>query len=637
MDKPSVNRFQFQETRFQGKYQASLIDTIRQAYRPVYLRGALILLLGLVGRIALLGNSNVIGYWADSLCLAAKSGDAPKVCRALPSFFEGYGHENFIHLLLILTTLGFFLTLLFRIGSSRLSAGAVSRIYDETTLRTSRYPISFFDRTPAGRVMTRFSSDYNNVFRIFGGPLAEFATLVFDLIAMTVLMGIASHWLLLIWIAQAILSYGVYRYFLPRLRRERRELALKRSPGIAHFAETLSGVATIRSFGREQPFKDRFSKLNGEYLHQRLTTTSVFIQFSLAMNVLSALTFLAMAGVSIYLSQHGLVSIGAIGVAFVYVGLAAGILQSFFEWLGQFEEAMSGLERMNEYLRLPIEPGARLPATTRFQTGHPVETQRPAGSLHAPPAFRASIEIQNLTLRYRESMEPVLNSLSLSIREGERLAVVGRTGSGKTSLVQALFRLYPLESGTIRIGGYEADLSTGAPSTSPSSHPKLALDRYRSLLSYITQDATLFLGSLRDNLDATRAYPEPELIRALKRVQFLREGATDEEYRHWLNFEVQERGRNLSAGERQLVCMARCLLEDSPIVILDEATSAVDPKSEEIITRATEEFFVGKTQLIIAHRLSTIRSCDRVLWLERGMVKKIGRPEEVLPEFEASR
>ncbi len=120
----------------------------------------------------------------------------------------------------------------------------------------------------------------------------------------------------------------------------------------------------------------------------------------------------------------------------------------------------------------------------------------------------------------------------------------------------------------------------------------------------------------------------------MRRVHFLQDGATAEEYRYWLDYQVEERGRNLSAGERQLLCMARCLLQDAPVVILDEATSAVDPRSEEILTRATEEFFTGKTQIIIAHRLSTVRSCDRVIWLQQGLVHKIGTPAEVLPEFE---
>jgi ABC-type multidrug transport system fused ATPase/permease subunit len=212
---------------------------------------------------------------------------------------------------------------------------------------------------------------------------------------------------------------------------------------------------------------------------------------------------------------------------------------------------------------------------------------------------------------------------------------VGRTGSGKTSFVQALYRLYPLERGTISIDGNEAATSAGG---------AVDLRAYRREMAYITQEATLFLGTIRENLigpgeealsqEAENARRDAPLVQALRRVQFLRADASEQEYEFWLDYPVEERGRNLSAGERQLLCMARCLLQDAPVVILDEATSAVDPRSEEVLNHATETFFAGKTQIIIAHRLSTVRACDRVLWMQAGAIHRLGRPEDVLPEFE---
>ena len=611
---------QAEETRFSGKYQRTVLDTIYQAYRPALVRGILYLLIGLVGRVILLGNSNLMGYWADFYC----SPHSGVVCRPLPEWLAHRGPSGFVDLLIAATAIGFVLTYLFRLGVSRLSAEAVSLIYDETTLRTSRLPISFFDRHPAGRVMTRFSSDYNNVFRIFGGPLAEFLTLVFDLMAMTVLITIASPWLLPLWLTQAVLNTAAYYYFRPRLRIERRELARARSPGIAHFSESANGAGTIRAFGRQSVFRRRFAELNDAYLGQKKKATKVFLQFSLTTNLVTASVLLATALLSIRLAHSGRISVGSIGVAFVYLGLSAGILQSFFEWLGQFEEAMTGVERMDEYLRLDLEDGAKLPRTARFRTPHPRVTDE---TDRRPPSGGAPIQIEGLVMRYAKNLPPVLSGIDLSIRPGEKIAIVGKTGSGKTSLIQALFRLYPLESGVIRVAGFEAE--TGTPKAGA-----IDLKTYRSLLSYITQDATLFLGSLRENLDAIGNLEDRELARALRRVHFLPDATTDEEFLHWLDFSVQERGRNLSSGERQLVCMARCLLQDAPVVILDEATSAVDPKSEEILTRATEEFFRGKTQILIAHRLSTIRSCDRVVWLQAGSVHRLGPPDEVLGEFE---
>lgn len=626
-------KFLAQETRFQGGYARSMADTLYQAYRPALARTVILLLVGIAGRFALLGNTNIVGYWVDSFCRA------PAPCHATPAWLAGFSSADYLRLLAFSTAAGFVLTLAFRAGISRLSAEAVSRVYDETTYRTSRLPMSFFDQNPAGRVMTRFTSDYNNIFRIFGGPLAEFIGLTFDLLVMTVLITVASPWLLPLWALQALLNYGVYRFYLGALRRERREMALKRSPGIAHFAETTAGANTIRAFGREGMFRRRFSHLNDDYLEQRLRTTSVFVRFSLTMTAATALVLLLTGLASMWLTQRGLVTVGAVGVAFAYLGLSSNILQSFFEWLGQFEEALTGLERMNEYLRLPLEDGAKLPFGARFRTGHPREETAPAaaplsaarGGAHQG----ARVDIADLRMRYRPDLPAILQGIELHALAGERIAVVGRTGSGKTSLVQALYRLYPTEAGHVRVAGGEALTSAGG---------EVDLRAYRRQMAYITQEATLFLGTIRENLigpgenaladaAANRRRDEP-LVQALKRVQFLRDGAGDEEYAFWLDYPVEERGKNLSAGERQLLCMARCLLQDTPVVILDEATSAVDPRSEEILTRATETFFRGKTQLIIAHRLSTVRSCDRVLWLQQGKVHRLGPPEEVLPEFE---
>jgi ABC-type multidrug transport system fused ATPase/permease subunit len=636
MSERKVKSFLAAESRFQGRYQATVRDTIYQAYRPAFFPVLLFLAVGLLGRLIYLGNTNLIGYWVDTFCHGPR-------CRPVPAPLAQLGTSGFLWLLASATLLGFLLTFLFRVGVSHLSAEAVSRIYDETTLRTSRQPILFFEENPAGRVMTRFTSDYNNIFRIFGGPLAEFVALLFDLISMTVLITVASPWLLPFWLLQGLLNYSVYRWYLPDLRRERRESARRRSPAIAHFAESSAGAATIRAYQREEIFQRRFSALNDGYLVQREKTLGVIARFSFVMGSCNALTFLATGIASLWLVSRGIVSVGSVGVAFAYLGLSSVAMQAFFDWLGQFEEAMTGIERMNEYLRSPLEPGLRLPASAGFATGHPVQNtvwKKPALPVQAIPGV--AVEVEDLWLRYREDLPAVLQGIQVTIAPGERLAVIGKTGSGKTSLVQALFRLYPIERGLIRIGGYCADLRENPRPDQPPGPGFIDLSAYRSLLAYITQEPTLFLGTLRENLFgpgavAQKGGSEDEAaVEALRHVHFLHPEARKEEYHYWLDYPVEERGRNLSAGERQLVCMARCLIQNTPVVIFDEATSAVDPRSEEILTRATEEFFRGRTQIIIAHRLSTIRSCDRVLWLEKGKVRMLGPPGEVLPQFEAA-
>jgi ABC-type multidrug transport system fused ATPase/permease subunit len=605
------------EHRFEGKYDRSMFETLKFSYRPYRWWLVLFFVVGLIGRGLLLANANFIGWWVDSLC------EGPR-CRPLPAFFTGWDSHDFITLLAAAVGVGFVMTWIFRVGFSDVSAWSISTLYDETTYRTSRFPISFFDRTPVGRVVTRFSSDYGNVFRLFGGPLAEFISIVFDLIWMVILITTASPLYLPLLVLIASLNYLAYRRNRNRLRECRRELSASRSPSIAHFSETAQGAPTIRSFIKQTSFSKRFEDLDHYFLTQKLRTTKAIVSFALQMNTLTA-SLLGLAGLlSIYGVQHGLLSLGSVGVAFGFITLSGNTVQMFFEWLAQFEEAMVGVERMNQYLRMDLEPGARLPRTVLFPTAHPRDDEseekerlsNPLSTLRAAP-----VRFDNVSFRYSSDLPWIFQDLDFEVKAGERFGIVGRTGSGKSSLIQALFHLYPVEQGRITVGGLHPRLG--------SRKEGLDLLAYRRALAFIAQDPTLFRGTLRDNLDVEGRCSDEQMVGALQKVG-LKEWASSS----GLDEAVEEKGRNFSLGEKQLICLARCLLQNAPVVIMDEATSSIDPKSEEILVKATEEFFSGRTQLIIAHRLSTLRSCDRILWLQNGKIRMIGTPAEVLPQFE---
>ncbi|MES2964392.1 MAG: ABC transporter transmembrane domain-containing protein [Bdellovibrionota bacterium] len=613
-----------QETSFRGQYSKEVFQTLYFAYRPVALRMSFLVVLGFIGRVSLLSNANLIGIWVDSFCRA------PSVCRPVPEFFHGFANEDYVSLLVLVTAVGFALTVIYRIGFSRSSAAAVSRFYDEVTLRTSRFPIQFFDQNPVGRVVTRFSSDYGNVFRLFGGPLAEFIGIVFDLVAMFALVIVASPYYLPVFIGIALLNALVYRLNLGRLRHERRELSASRSPSIAHFAETSQGASTIRVFARQGVFLRRFLELNDAYVGQRRKTGKVLSLFSLQMSFMTALLLFVTGVAGLGLSNAGLVSIGSIGVAFTFIALSGSSLQMFFDWLAQFEEAMTGVERLDDYLRRPLEPGLKLPAARRFPTSHPVYAVNEEAEIQKSRLVKApsaAVQVEDLWLRYGADRPFVLKGIDVSIRPGEKIGIVGRTGSGKTSFVQALFQLYPFEKGRILIDGREAATSQVDVATGPS---RVDLSVFRRSIALISQEPTLFRGALRENLDLVGERDDAELTAALERVGL---GSWLAAQPLGLEAVIEERGRNLSAGERQLLCMARCLLQDAPVVVMDEATSSVDPQSEEILVRATREFFADRTQIIIAHRLSTLEHCDRILWLHEGQVKLFDRPETVLPVF----
>ncbi|WP_164018772.1 ATP-binding cassette domain-containing protein [Pyxidicoccus trucidator] len=616
------------ERALRGRYSRDVFETLFFAYRPMAGRILLLFVGGFFGRLLLLSNANLIGVWADTYCDRFGS-QAP--CKPVPALFAHFSDTDFLKLLAAATLAGFALTAFFRIGFSRLSAIAMSHLYDEVTLRTSRLPLRFFDTTPTGHIVTRFSSDYANIFRLFGGPLAELFALVFDLACALLLITAAHPVHLPALVVIGVAYFAVYRLNRDRLREERRELAASRAPPIAHFTETTQGASTIRTFGRQATFLERFRSLDGRHLDQRLRTTGVTLRFSMQMSALTSLLLLSTGLLGYWLARKGVVSVGSIGVAFTFIVLVSMNLRMLFEWLTQFEDGLTGIERLDDYLRRKLEPGAKLPATRRFPTAHEVHAPGEEEALKQTglaPAGGASVTVEDLWFRYAPELPYVLKGLTFSLQPGEKVGIIGRTGSGKTSLVQAFFQLYPLERGRILINGAE-------PETGREGQPqgRIDLDVFRRSIALISQEPTLIRGTLRENLDFTQAHDDERLVRVLERVglgEWLRSQPKGLEAR------LEERGRNLSAGEKQLLCLARCLLQDSPVVVMDEATSSVDPQLEEVLVRATREFFADRTQLIIAHRLSTLAHCDRILWLHKGELRMLDRPEKVLPVFSSA-
>ncbi len=593
-----------------GKYDHSIFETLKMAYRPYKYQVSFVIFLGFLGRVFLLANANAIGLWVD----------------------QGLRDPLFyLSLLTILCLFGFFFIWIFRVVFSRLSARAVSQLYDEVTWRTSRYPMSFFDKTPVGRIVTRFSSDYGNVFRLFGGPLAEFFAIVFDLIAISLLAIYAHPSFAIIVLAVGFTHYFIYRLNQQKLRILRRQLSASRSPSIAHFAESTQGVSLIRVFDKYDAFSKRFENLDQFFLSKKRSSTRGIIFYSLQMNFITACILLITGLCSIWMVQNQILTIGKVGIIFTFIALSGNTIQMFFEWLAQLEEALVGVERLDQYLRLPLEQGSKIPRQSLFKDTHPdffysnASSSAPAPLQQQKP-LQASIHIENLNFRYHPKQDYVLKNLNLEILPGEKIGIIGRTGSGKSSLIQALFHLYPLDSGVVRIEGLKP-LMTENDLTDPAT---IDLQNFRKLISYVPQESTLFRGTLRQNLDLSMIYGDEELIQSLTRVGLK---SWYQDLSLGLNTFIEEKGKNLSLGERQLICLARASLKDSPVVILDEATSSIDPQTEELLEKALREIFRGKTQIIIAHRLSTLKNCDRVLWIHQGQIKAFDRTEKVLHLF----
>ncbi|AGH95164.1 ABC transporter ATP-binding protein [Pseudobdellovibrio exovorus] len=577
-------------------YSKTVYDTLLQAYRPFLFRIIFLILIGFLGRYLIISNAQVIGDFLDK---------TPEINRTnLTSLF---------YQLLGLIIASFILTVLFRTLLSRLSALAVSRIYDETTYRVSRFPISFFESQPVGKITTRFSSDYGNVFRLFGGPLAEFLSILFDLVSIIILMVLVHPYFLVTALSSAVIYYFILSKNQTKLRQTRRQLSVLRAPSISHFSETVQGATIIRQNEKKNTFIQKFSEYDSQYLTAKWSVFWRVTRFSFELNVVSSLLFAVNAFLCMYLIHQGVIGIGLTSVVLSFTLLSTNTLQMFFEWFSQFEEALTGVEKMDEYIRSPIESGIKLPAYSDFSTSHPKKektlTQKTEEVL--PHLNQEQIQVENLCFKYPTSDHLILDQVSFKLKQGEKLGIIGRTGSGKTTLIAVLLKLYPFEKGAILVNGInEADT-----------------EKHRSLFSVISQDQLFLTGTIRDNLDLFKKKSNQELEDVLKRVG-LRRALTDP---------VIERGQNLSYGEKQLLSLARGLLQNAQIFIFDEATSNVDPQSESLMNKALTDVLFDKTQIRIAHRLQTVEDCNQILWLDSGKVKKLGPAKEVLEAFTESR
>lgn len=616
------NYYNSDEISSSEKFSSSIFETIKLSFSGKIKLLITYIIIGFIGRALLLFNANIIGMWTDIIC------DNPVICKKEGNILINSSFFEVFLLLLVLTFLGFILLLIFRLNIGKIGTLATSKLYDEVTARVSRFPVKFFDTNPFGRIITRFSSDYAAVTRMSGGPLGEVLSLVFDLLLFGILILFASPYFISVILFILIVNYFLYKKNKYQIRKERRQLNLLRAPTITHFAESVQGLKSIRVYGKESVFKRKFSEKLKDFILQRIKTNNLINLFSLKMGFLNVSILFLTGIIGAFLMKKSLITLGEMIVVLTFVLMISSTIQVFFEWLTIIEEALTGIERMDYYLKLDLEKGNVLPKSCEFNISNQLKEDR--YSILTERVFsnekNVEITVKNLSIKYSENSPLTLKDINFTVNPGEKVGIIGKTGCGKSTLIQAIYYLYPFFSGSIQLNGYEPELDKKAEKTKKS----ISLSEYRSALSIISQEPILFSGSLRDNLILDKKISDEEIIEVTKRLGLRKVFSGGKKA---LDIELKENGGYFSLGEKQLLCMARCILQDRPVVLLDEATSSIDPYSEEILVNAVNQFLQGKTQVIVAHQLSTIESCDRILWLDAGKMVMFGVPELVLTKF----
>ncbi|XP_064806656.1 ATP-binding cassette sub-family C member 3 isoform X3 [Oncorhynchus masou masou] len=456
-------------------------------------------------------------------------------------------------------------------------------------------PQSFFDTTPIGRVINRFSKDIYVIDEALPSTVLMFLGTFFSSLS-TMIVIVASTPIFAVVIAPLAFIYiFVQRFYVATSRQLKRLESVSRSPIYSHFSETVTGSSVIRAYCRHDAFvlmSDMKVDENQKSYYPGIVSNrwlGVRIEFIGNCIVLFAALF-AVIG-------KDKLNPGLVGLSVSYALLVTMSLNWMVRMTSDLESNIVAVERVKEY------------SETKTEAPWEVEDKKPSPDWPS----QGNVEFSDYSVRYREGLELVLKNLTLSVKGGEKIGIVGRTGAGKSSMTLCLFRLLEAAGGEITIDGVKIS--------------EIGLHDLRSKLTIIPQEPVLFSGSLRMNLDPFERYSDGEVWKALE-LSHLNKFVSNQPAK--LELECSEGGENLSVGQRQLVCLARALLRKTRILILDEATAAIDLETDDLIQSTIRTQFEDCTVFTIAHRLNTIMDYTRVLVLDKGQIAEFDTPTNLL-------
>ena len=476
-----------------------------------------------------------------------------------------------------------------------------ARIRDDLFRHAMALSLRFHDRTPVGKLLTRLTSDVDALAEVFGsGAVGVLSDLVTLLVIGLTMLSIEWRLGLLLLVSQIPVTLGVlwlqgrYRRANYRVREELAQLN-------ADLQENLQGLEVVQMFRREAVNGERFSRTTDAY--RRAVTGTIFYDSAIS----AFIEWVALAAVAMVLALGGaMVTGGAMGLGtlttfILFSQRVFDPLRQLAERFTQIQGGLTAVERIGELLEQPIEI-ADLPTSQRSHAAVVSGAER-----FSP----GEVEFENVSFAYRPD-DPILTDLSFRIAPGEHVAIVGPTGSGKTTVIRLLCRLYEPQQGAIRLDGVDIR--------------ELPIATLRRRLGVVLQDTFLFSGNVAENLRLDAAISDADLERLCRELGL---GPLLARLGDGLDSELRERGGNLSSGERQLLAVARVAIRDPSVLVMDEATAFMDPSTEATLQRDLDTLLSGRTAIVIAHRLATVEAADRILVLRRGRLIEEGNHREL--------
>uniref|UniRef100_A0A8D3DKG1 ABC-type glutathione-S-conjugate transporter n=1 Tax=Scophthalmus maximus TaxID=52904 RepID=A0A8D3DKG1_SCOMX len=458
-------------------------------------------------------------------------------------------------------------------------------------------PMSFFECTPSGNLLNRFAKEIDAIDCMVPDGLKMMLSYVFKLMEVCIIVMMATPFAAVIILPLAFLYAFVQSFYVATSCQLRRLEAVSRSPIYTHFNETVQGAGVIRAFGEQSRFILQANK------RVDCNQTSYFPRFVatrwLAVNLEFVGNVVVLAAAILSVIGKNTLSPGIVGLAVSHSLQVTGILSWIVRSWTDVENNIVSVERVSEY------------GETAKEASWSIE----GSSLPLAWPQRGTIEFQDYGLQYRKGLELALKGITLHIHEKEKVGIVGRTGAGKSSLALGIFRILEAAKGKIFVDGINIE--------------DIGLHDLRSRITIIPQDPVLFSGSLRMNLDPFDTYTDEEVWSSLE-LAHLKNFVSNLPDK--LNHECSEGGENLSLGQRQLVCLARALLRKTKILVLDEATAAVDLETDTLIQSTIRTQFEDCTVLTIAHRLNTIMDYTRVIVMDRGHISEMDSPANLIAQ-----